>query len=127
MGEEHPESLRTKWKRLDENRFQAIEASRELEAEQMLADVSCRELTGEEAGRFLGKAFEASPGGKSYLVRGVYLNRGNGNFSIYAKDDDLFVDHGSLGHHAVPMKRQCLVIFLEQAPKRVFVTCHMAE
>jgi hypothetical protein len=64
---------------------------------------------------------------KPYLVRALYLNEGTGQFSASFKDSTLSVFHGSLGHHAVPMKRRPLVIFLEKAPTRVYVSVSMAE
>lgn len=62
-----------------------------------------------------------------YLTRGLYLNRGTGRFSVYISADQLVVHHGSLGASAVPMKRQALVLQLEQSPAEVFVYCSMAK
>lgn len=127
MGDVLNGPSRTKWKELDTALFKEVELSREAEAEETLNDVSCRALSREEVTRFLGKPFQISGGRKPYLVRGLYLNRGTGAFTLYSKDDELVVEHGSLGRHAVPMKRQCLVVFLERPATRVFVTVHMDE
>ncbi len=64
---------------------------------------------------------------KPYLVRGLYLNEGTGAFSVYVRDTTLWVVHGSLGKHAVPMKRRPLVVFLEHVPTKVYVSVRMAE
>ena len=64
---------------------------------------------------------------KPYLVRGLYLYEGTGAFSVYFRDTTLWVAHGSLGKHAVPMKRRPLVVFLEHAPTKVYVSVWMAE
>lgn len=64
---------------------------------------------------------------RPYLVRGLYLNEGTGAFSVYFRDTTLWVVHGSLGKHAVPMKRRPLVVFLEHVPTKVYVSVRMAE
>jgi hypothetical protein len=64
---------------------------------------------------------------KPYLVRGLVLSEGTGSFSACLKDPTLWVYHGCLGRHAVPMKRQPVVVFLEQEPKTVYVDVSMAE
>jgi hypothetical protein len=64
---------------------------------------------------------------KPYLVRALYLNEGTGRFYASVKDSTLSVSHGSLGHFAVPMKRRPVVIFLEKAPTKVYVSVSMAE
>jgi hypothetical protein len=46
---------------------------------------------------------------------------------VYLAQDQLVVNHGSLGSSAVPMKRQALVLQLERMPAEVFVACSMAE
>jgi hypothetical protein len=104
-----------------------VVAAHELEAEGLLQTVSSREISNEEAIRLLGSTVDVPPGTKPHLIRAVYLNKGTGAFVIYSRGDDLFVKHGSLGHHAVPMKRQCLVVFLDRSPKRLYVSCSMAE
>lgn len=126
-GSELSDALGAKWTLLDEGALGEVAPSREAEAEGMLKDVPCLEISKDEAARFLGKMPGVPAGRTPHLVRAVYLNRGTGTFRVYLKDDELLVEHGSLGHHAVSMKRQCLVVFLAQTPKRVFVSCHMAE
>jgi len=64
---------------------------------------------------------------KPYLVRGVYLNEGTGAFYVYFRDTTLWVAHCCLGKHAVPMKRRPLIVFLEHAPTKVYVSVGMAE
>jgi hypothetical protein len=64
---------------------------------------------------------------KPYLVRGLYLNEGTGAFSVCFRDTTLWVAHGSLGSHAVPMKRRPLVVFLEHAPTKVYVSVSITE
>jgi hypothetical protein len=64
---------------------------------------------------------------KPYLVRGLVLNEGTGNFSALLKDSTLWIEHGCLGRHPVPMKRQPVVVFLEEEPKTVYVEVSMAE
>jgi hypothetical protein len=85
------------------------------------------ELTSQQAVEFIGKALPEVPGTKPYLTRGVYLNRDTGRFSVYILADQLVVHHGSLGSGPSSMKRQALVLQLDQSPAEVFVTCSMAE
>ena len=72
-----------------------------------------------------------TPGGKaSFLIRSVYLNSETGGFRVRASagtGDAVIVDHGSLGRHPVPMKRQALVVPLARKPDNVFVSYKMAE
>jgi hypothetical protein len=118
---------RGEWDRLDRARIHEILESRELQAEELLQDVSIVELTAEQAAGFVGAALPDMPGTQPYLTRGVYLNRGTGAFSVYVLENQLLVHHSCLGRRAVPMKRQALVLQLERKPEDVFVTCSMAE
>ncbi|MFC2023900.1 hypothetical protein ACFLT5_04115 [Chloroflexota bacterium] len=118
---------RSEWEKLDRARIHEALESRELQAEEHLQDVSIVELTAEQAAEFIGAALPDVPGTQPYLTRGVYLNRGTGAFSAYTLENQLLVHHSSLGHSAVPMKRQALVLQLELKPRDVFLTCSMAE
>jgi len=115
------------WSELDRTRIHEVTESKEPDAERLLQDASIVELTDQEAVELIGKALPDAPGTKPYLTRGLYLNRGTGRFSVYILEDQLVVHHGSLGSSAVPMKRQALVLQLEQSPVEVFVICSMAE
>jgi hypothetical protein len=115
------------WPELDRTRIYEVTESKEPDAERLLQDASIVALTDQEAIELIGKALPDAPGTKPYLTRGLYLNRGTGRFSVYILEDQLVVHHGSLGSSPVPMKRQALVIQLEQSPVEVFVTCSMAE
>jgi hypothetical protein len=115
------------WPELDRTRIHEVIESKQPDAEQLLQDVSSVELTSQQAAEFIGEALPEVPGTKPYLTRGVYLSRGTGRFSAYILADQLVVHHGSLGSGNVPMKRQALVLQLEQSPVEVFVTCSMAK
>lgn len=115
------------WPKVDSSQIHEVVESQHPEAEALLQDVSILELAPEQATRFIDKPLPDVPGTKPYLVRGLYLNRGTGRFMVYTSGDQLAVHHGSLGKRAVPMKRQALVLQLEQGPKEVFVFCSMAE
>jgi hypothetical protein len=62
-----------------------------------------------------------------YLVRGLFLSEATGAYSVISIGDVLWIDHASLGKTARKMERQALVVRLNRAPKRVFVTCSMIE
>jgi len=101
--------------------------SKQSDAERLLQDVAIVELTDQQAAEFIGQALPEAPGTKPYLVRGVYLNRETGGFSVYILEDQLLIRHSSLGSSPSPMKRQALVLQLERRPAEVFVTCSMAQ
>ncbi len=84
-------------------------------------------LSSAQAKAFVGTSFKAVPGKTPFLVRAVVLNEGTGAFDLYQLKQSLLVDHGSLGHEAVPMQRRALVVLLKVRPKQVFVDCEMAE
>lgn len=84
-------------------------------------------ITPYEARLFLGRDVLKEENQELYLIRGVFLNEGTGDFSIYAKDKRVWVCHGSLGNAPVPMKRKALVVSLEHVPEELFVTCIMDE
>jgi hypothetical protein len=113
--------------RLAPSRIHEVLEARQADAEQLLQNVAVVELTDQQAADFVGQLLPEAPGTKPYLVRGVYLNRATGQFSVQISGDQLVVHHGSLGASAVPMKRQALVLQLEHAPAEVFVDCSMAQ
>ena len=80
-----------------------------------------------QAKAFVGTSFKTVPGRTPFLVRAIVLNEGTGAFDVYQHKQSLLVDHGSLGHEAVPMKRQALVVLLKVRPKQLYVECEMAE
>jgi hypothetical protein len=118
---------RWQWEELDRARIHEVMASREPQAEELLADLAIVALSNEQAAELLGRTLAEVPGATPYLSRGVYLNRETGGFSVYVLEDRLLVHHTSLGRSAVPMKRQALVLQLARQPADVFVTCSMAE
>jgi hypothetical protein len=113
--------------RVDAARVYEVVETWHAEAEALLAEIPILEITDQQAAEFAGQELTDAPGTRPYLVRGVYLNRGTGGWSIRIAGDELVVHHGSLGRSAVPMKRQALILQLERAPAQVYVTCSMAE
>jgi hypothetical protein len=114
------------WEQLPRDYFQEVACAHEAEAEKLLENVTVLEISPEQFALFAGKAISVPAGRRPFLVRGVYLNE-SGAFRISIRADLLLVDHGCMGRHAVPMKRRCLVVLLERAPKQAFVTCVMVE
>ena len=106
------------WDELTDADVYEVAANKTADADEQLRDVSCVELPKERAAEFAGQDVESTDGNSLYLVRGLYLNRSG---------SDLLVQHGSLGHSAVEMKRQALIVLLPRKPDEVFVTCSMAE
>lgn len=120
-------SLYWTWSELDRARVHEVIESRQTDAEVLLQDVSILEISDQQATEFIDTALPDVPGTKRYLARGLYLNRGTGRFTIYIAEDQLVVHHGSLEATSRPMKRQALVLQLEQKPAEVFVYCSMAK
>lgn len=106
--------------------FREVASSKELRAEEMLKSKRIVPLRLDQA-RFLSGGSYRKTKKSPYLVRAVYLNRETGAFSAYQFKNVLFVDHGSLGHDAVPMKRQALIVDLSKPPENVYITCSMDE
>jgi hypothetical protein len=124
----NPTGHEADFRRLDEARIHPVNSSHELWAEAILANVSFAEITAEQAEQCTGGTLPSIPGTKPYIVRGVYLNRGTGQFEIRVwPNNNIEVFHGCLGDHPVPMKRQVLVLQLENPPNQVFVSCRMIE
>jgi hypothetical protein len=113
------------WQTLDYTQVYEVAAAQQPAAEKLLENAAILELTPQQAADLTGQPLADPPAAKPYLVRGVYLNQGG--FSVYLKNRQLLVSHNSLGRGPVPMKRQALVLQLNQLPQQVFVTCSMAE
>jgi hypothetical protein len=95
-------------------------------AEEQLSELACAQITPERASDLTGHSITSRAGSSLFLVRAVFFNRG-GKFMVKPVGNELLVEHGSLGHSSVPMKRQALVVRLSQKPERVFVSCSIAE
>ncbi len=120
-------SLRGPGEVLERARIHEVLEAKEAEAEALLEEVAILELTDAQASAFTGETLPQVPGTRAYLVRGVYLSEGTGSFSVTVYDGQLVVFHGSLGSGSYTMRRQALVIQLEQPPDDVFVTCSMTK
>ena len=112
---------------LTEKEFYEITASKLPQAEVILKEQSIVSISHQQAEGLVGHSLPQMSGKSTFLVRAVYLNAGTGAFSVESSGHRLWVSHGSLGHSAVPMKRQALVVFLKGRPDEVFVNCMMAE
>jgi hypothetical protein len=96
-------------------------------AEEQLRDCACIEISGDRAAELIGRPMPLPAGRHLFLVRAVYLNRSTGQFMVVPIGSELLVEHGSLGHSAVSMKRQPLVVCLPQKPEKIYVSCSMDE
>jgi hypothetical protein len=96
-------------------------------AEEQLRELFCVEISADRASELIGHLIAPRAGSSLFLVRAVYLNRGTGKFMAVPVRSELLIEHGSLGHSAVPMKRQALVVRLSQKPETIYVSCSMDE
>lgn len=117
---------RDDWKELDAARVHLVAEAQEADAENELKDVSFRAISGTRADQLAGEHIAPVPGTRFYLVRSVYLNKYTGAYRVIVGDGNVWVRHGSLGHHAVPMGRQVLILQLSDAPREIFASCSMA-
>jgi len=113
---------------IDGTRIDTVLDSKEPDAEEMLAERPFVEISPEQAQKLIGLPLRPHGAARPYLVRGVYLNRGTGVFQIYKQPrGGLMVSHESIGSHTTTMKRQALVVELDEVPRQVFVVCRMTE
>ena len=101
-------------------------AAREGEAVKRLEQAPLVELTASEAQAFTGKA-DSPKGLKPYLVRGLYLFRDTGGFTVFTKEQAILIRHDSVGSASPKEHRTAVVVYLGFKPKSVFVDCHVAE
>jgi hypothetical protein len=111
---------------VSENHFHALDSVHAPKAMSMLESKPIIPLSQKEAAD-LGVVLGGNTSLKPYLVRALYLNKGTGGYFLSASADTLFVSHGSLGKHAVPMKRDCLIVELPIEPHVLYISVMMAE
>jgi hypothetical protein len=112
------------WKRND---FFLVPARTQREAQSLLEESAAVGISSDQVTRFLGKAVSPPEGTRFFLLRGVALNEETGVFSVFSRDQLVWVYHGSLGRSPVPMKRRALIAALQDQPHEVYVTCTMDE
>jgi hypothetical protein len=64
---------------------------------------------------------------KTYLVRALYLNDGTGEFCACFQNSTLWMNHECLGDWSTVMQRRPVVVLLEQAPAKVYVSIGMDD
>ena len=117
------------WNKISASEIYEVNNAAKIRAEYLLRQTSVLQLSLSQVNAFSNHNFISANlnGKRPYLVRALYFNKETGSFTIYSKGKKLWVEHGSLGHVSVPMKRQPLVVLLKVQPDKVFVTCSMDE
>jgi len=110
---------------LEASQVFVVPESHKAEATALLQGATVVELDREVAASWVGAVVGGTGDEKPFLVRGVYLNPSH--FSVRQAPGVLHVHASCLGRHAVPMRRQPLVVLLRERPREVYVTCSMAE
>lgn len=87
-------------------------------AVEKLEGVTIVGLSDKDARTYAGPHYKKQLGTQPYLVRGIFWNY-TGYFSLFLKDDELYVSHSSLGHIRGETKLP-FVINLKRTPKRVY-------
>jgi hypothetical protein len=85
------------------------------------AEVSEQEAAG-LAGRPLGGS-----GGRLVLLRALAWDTPYGGFNVRWRSGEVFVQHGSLGTHPLPVVRRAVVARLPDLPSEVYVGLERAE
>ncbi|KKL55015.1 hypothetical protein LCGC14_2259630 [marine sediment metagenome] len=115
------------WSDVPSGKVHEVTPGKRAEAESLLKDVSVYQVTARRASQLTGRSLPARTDSVYCLTRAVYLNRGTGRFSVMKSGPAIRVGHGSLGARPVPMKRQALVIELDELPKVLYVDCSMCQ
>jgi hypothetical protein len=108
-------------------RWVEVKSSASAQAERRLLSTDAERVSRDDASIYAAKPLKIGDHEEPCLVRGLYLNRGTGGFTVKFDGRDLYVLHGSLGRHAVPMTRQPLLVALPRLPAHVYVSVWMAE
>ncbi len=103
-----------------------LNVTQEAEAVTKLEAAPFLELSASDVQHFTGKA-ASFPGTKPYLLRGLIYFKDTGSFSVFEKDESVYVRHDSLGSSTPQETRSAVVAFLAFKPKIVYVDCQVAE
>ena len=113
---------------IENSRIETVSEEKEIDAEETMGRSPFVEISLEQAKDLVGLPLLPHPGAKIYLVRAVYLDRRSGAFQVYRlSGNDILVYHECLGGRPLPMKRQALVLQLNQPPREVFTLCRMGD
>ena len=115
----------TRGRQLDDSQWELVPASNELEAEALLRTTAAVPLSDAQIANLLpGKRAKGQP----FLVRGIGTKWGTGGFQVNTNSlGELWVAGGALSHRTVPIERRAIVVWLERAPARVYVTFSVSE
>ena len=126
----HPPSQWTRFRqaqRLPDADIMEVDPDGMVSAEEQLRVLACVEIAPDRATELTGRFIAPRAGSSLFLVRALCLNRGTGKFLVTPIGSELLVEHGSLGHSAVLMKRQALVVRLSQKPETIYASCSMDQ
>jgi hypothetical protein len=110
---------------LDRSQWELAPAANELEAEALLGTTAAVALSDDQIAKLVpGKRAKGQP----FLVRGIGTRWGTGGFHMRTNSlGELWVAGGALSHRTVPIERRAIVVWLERAPPKVYVTFHVVE
>ena len=97
----------------------------ETEAQALLRDQPTHELSYEQAAYFADKPVAGVDGRRPFVIRGVTL--ASSLLNACEGEGFVLVHTDALGHRAVPMEKQPLVVLLTTTPRDLYVECSMAE
>lgn len=91
-----------------------------------LENTPCIEVTEQEATELAGRPIGGT-GGRLFLLRALCWDTPHGGFTVSWKPNAVWVSHGTLGRHPIPVLRKAVVARLPDKPTDVFVDLQMAE
>ena len=110
---------------IDHSQWQLVPPSNESDAEVLLRTTAAVALSDDQIARLVpGKRSKGLP----FLVRAIGSPWGTSGYDLYTNSlGDLWVAGGALSHRTVPIERRAIVVWLERAPAKVYVSFGVAE
>ncbi len=110
---------------LDRTRWEPVPSAQQLHAESLLRATACARLTEKQLAMFLpSKKSDGMP----FLVRAISATWNTDRFEItMSNNGDLWVGGAALSRRNVPIERRAVVVWLNRAPKEVYVTFGIYE
>jgi hypothetical protein len=106
-------------------RWEPVPERNQARAEMKLAGNSLARLKQEDADELLGVRVKAD--GHPYLFRGIDSVRRRSNFWVERYRESIWVSGTAVSGRSVQLRRKCVVAWLEEEPREVYVTFGVAE
>lgn len=64
---------------------------------------------------------------EAFIVRALFIGEHTGEYTVSSHEGSIWVNHESLASSSTKIKKSALVLLLDQAPDRVYVTAYADE